>query len=271
MNLTVIDLGNQETAGRVFRVALAGESGERTQALALIRDNREVALQALERGRDTLGLTPKGEHDSIELILSDPRLSEARARELLSEDHFTTARLAEIVNGGGDLGSIVAAYAPIVAIIKAALLDFGGAIVADSIQLAPLFVLRMWATKLKERSDFDQFLTYRVGEFTIREWLILAVWFETCNENSINPEDEEAEEVDIRDIPSGVFEELGLEVEAEELISLIGRVHEFSLPSFDEIEDAKRDLAERERGKKEMLATVEARDDATRAASKISL
>lgn len=244
--LTVRDLEKTQTAGQVFRKALAGKAEEKSQALMLLSNHPEHALQALQSGReDTLELTEKGQHDILEVILDG--VGREKAQDFLSPDrgYLTSERLAEIVGGGGDLPSTAAAYAPLNAVLMAVLADIGEALKNGQLAIGALFHLQAWALKLKDRSDYQDFLSYTLGELSIREWLILAVWLSNSSKFDDANDDDNTEENSFRslDVSPEALENLGIATDGEELVRMHELAENFEHPSLDEIEDAKRDLA----------------------------
>ncbi len=97
-----------------------------------------------------------------------------------------------------------------------------------------LIALPAWAIKLKDRDDFEEILDHQVGEFTIRQYLVMDVYFEAGQASLVTYD---------------MFELVGLDPEEgiDELEALLAGPGD--LPEFNpgQVEEAKIRLATRRR------------------------
>ncbi len=90
--------------------------------------------------------------------------------------------------------------------------------------IVTLGVLRAWALKLCDRSDYDQFLEFEIAGVTIRRHLIFAVALETRT----------------RDVPATTFDEIGLDPdEAREELRALLDAHRIQTFDADAVERAR--------------------------------
>jgi hypothetical protein len=134
--------------------------------------------------------------------------------------------------------------------------------VADYRDLEPDWYLglRAWATKLRTRDDYAEFLKCKLGDHTIQEYLILAAWI-GCDQ----PPTE--------DMPIESLDELGIEPDVG-----LGQLRRFlargQLPYFKphQIATARHELATKSEAKKTApTVTEQAQEQAVAAAAEIDL
>lgn len=278
-SLVHVNLSDPQDAKDVFQRILRGKEGSH-EALALVRENPQAALMALQKGDQALGLSLKGSADILDEVVGavgDP--AEARA---LMNSHLTAERQAELLQGRGDLPAVASEIVDLDVVLRAVHDDVRAAggvsrgYADDDEDLdgegygivnpryGMMLVLRSWALKLKDRPDYPQYLSEELGSASIRDWLLIAIWHEAAC-----PDDSE-------EIPFGYFDELGLDPleAAQDLAAMLtaGRV-----PRIDASDIAEARLAfTRRRREIEEAATVtdavrEAREEAEEAAENIDL
>lgn len=216
-NAIVKRLENPETAGEIFRTVLRKGHSQRSEVLAAITQNPMTALAALQHGHEALGLNERGAADVLEVVLEQTaeHYGEEMATQLMAM-HLTSDRLAELLNGRGDLPSMSADLAPLEVVVEAVKEDMG------ALDARALLTLRAWAMKLKDRADYPVFLQHQVPDgTTFKQILLYALALEAGSS----------------DIPGDLFEQVGLDpVEEQNLFEALAEEDDF--PEFDEEEVA---------------------------------
>ncbi len=193
-----------------------------TEARRAVRENLSNALALLGQGRTNGDLTLAGQSRLFEEILGeidDPD----NAAELVNQNIDAEAA-AEMIAVRGDLASVASTVVD-ADIIMAALLEDA----TESPALLPLLI-KAWAIKLLDRSDWEELLEREIGKYTLLDYLIAAI--------AAEDEDPSADQwVDVGLDPNDAMERL------EELRD------EKTLPKFsaDDAEDAMEILRERRR------------------------
>ena len=98
----------------------------------------------------------------------------------------------------------------------------------------PFLILRSWALKLRDREDYDDFLSKEVGRRTVREHLLIAIWHQAeCPEK-------------LGEISPDLYDQFGIDP-AEGRETLAGVLDADDPPAFtrDEFESARLELARR--------------------------
>ncbi|GEM_PF-1381436 len=289
-----IQLAEQDKAENLFREVLR-RGAERNNILAVIADDPKTALARLN---DTRTLTNKGSADMLDEIIGQIH-DESRARELL-EQELSPARLHELLVARGDLPSSVAYIASIEDILHAIFIDISEikheeadkqkimitteedalannwetyedlesdeedysstVIEFDSNDLAPLYVLRTWAYKLKDRNDYEEFLnTIVIGKFNVLQCILLAFWYESgCPaivHNSLNIDS---------------LNDLGIDLDMAE--DAMRELFDLDLPTFSraEIEEARLQWTKLRQIREQAPSLIkETREEASRVADKL--
>jgi len=198
-------------------------------AHALVRGSMSQALKVVQQ-HDEAGLTVRGAADVVDELVGmfeDPE--EARA---VLRNHLTDERRVELLSARGDL--------PSSAVTVAEADDVFGAMLED-VSKAPKdlcsFLIRSWAMKLIDREDYRDFLDRAIGPYTIRQYILMAIWYDQMClfvsgeypdgedryvvrddpvDGSLLPEEVDEEsyhqpsEDPVEEIPLSVFDEYGL-------------------------------------------------------------
>lgn len=177
------DLDGVRDAAVIFQMILRAGPSKR-QALDVLHRNPERALVALAKGDDALGLSPKGSADILDEVVGG--LEHAKAVEIIKQ-HLTTDRLSELILGRGDLPAVITEIADMSVIIQAVtaqIQPFNLKVVEEQdmdlvdASSESFWVLRSWAMKLCGRKDYETFLNASYGRSTLRDYVLVAVWFE---------------------------------------------------------------------------------------------
>lgn len=238
---------------------------------ALVRTSPVSALELLRRPGES-SLTRMGEANLLDEVVGryeDP----AVAREVI-DNHLTRERQIELIAARGDLPSSAALVVDQDVVFEALLreladdlgeehpnpveADLENGVVTRHEQVDP-FVIRAWAFKYHERHDWPELLLRLVGEFTVREHLVIAIWNDAgCPEVFDEPpatadddyecDDDPGDDESYVRLTDDLFEAVGLDSDGARttLSSLIGEERAMHL-SRGAIDEAKRGIAERRR------------------------
>lgn len=116
-----------------------------------------------------------------------------------------------------------------------------------------LYILRAWAVKIMDRSDYPEFLQKELAGLTIYQHLLLQIWLDAVAEGTTDP----------HAIPPAAFDEVGIDpLEGQErLTALLDTLDELPAVTKDDLESARIELsARRKRAANAPKLQSEARD-----------
>lgn len=287
-------MSEQENAENLFREVLR-RGCARNDILAVIADEPQAALARLN---DTRALTTKGSADMLDEIvgqisdsehareLLEQELPPARLRELLVARGDLPSSAAYVVSLEDVLQAVFSDISElmredetdrqnVVQVIQRESSDGWsteestefddeerGSFVVVELDInspAPLYALRAWAYKLKDRDDYEEFLSASVGGFSILQCVLLALWHDagcpSAVDNSLN---------------IGALDDLSIDHGTAE--EAMRDLFESGPPAFSraEIEDARLQLAKRRQAREQAPSLVEeTRDQAARVADEL--
>jgi hypothetical protein len=280
-SIIVQKLNDPDQAGALFQEVLRrGES--KASIVRVMKEHPEMALARLQQGDVPLGLTPKGSADILDELVGE--VGDDRASVLI-RDHLTPDRLQELLAARGDLPASAIYVASREDVLAAIAGDVGSSHSQSSEAFAAV-VLRAWAYKIKDRSDYADILNMEVNGRRFRDYLLALFWSDvrmhegrdrqqygadaeereddevlSADGADASPSDDELlEGVDVKD-----FEDLGLEPN-EGLQALRDLLESGQLAKFDavDISEARAELTARRKEIEQTPATLteEARDRA---------
>lgn len=253
---------------------------------ALVWANPVSALERLRRSGEA-GLTRMGEASMLDEVVgqyADPAI----ARSVINEN-LTRERQIELVAARGDLPSSAAFVVDPEVVFEALLRelkenvgesdraedDFGGDTIVGHPEADP-FVILAWAHKYRERDDWTELLDRVIGEYTVRDHLLIAIWNdagcpqvfdeppEATSHGEGDDEDDGEDEGPHGRLTDDLFDVVGLDSdEARNALSALisdGRAMRLSREAIDEAKSA---IAERRR----LRETAPLSSDAARGAS----
>ncbi len=288
------EMTDQAKAEKHFREVLRRGSG-RSDILAVIADEPQAALARLN---ETRALTDKGSADMLDEIVGQIP-DTARARELLEQElpaarlHKLLAARGDLASSAAYVVSLEDILHAVFSDISELMhedeadrqnfvqvihressdgwtseesLEFddeegdaSAVVELDINSPAPLYALRAWAYKLKDREDYEEFLGANMGGFSLLQCILLAVWHDTG-----------CPEIVDHCLDAHTLDELGIDHDTANEAML--ELFEAGPPSFSraEIEDARLQIAKRRKAREEAPSlTEETRDQAARVAEEL--
>ncbi len=183
--------------------------------------------------RSETGLTPVGQGRLLDEVVGTFRDEDVARRTV--EDHILPSQRREILEAHGDMPMAAADILSLDDVLGAVLgnlanIELGMSETEDVKLLARLHILRAWAHKLGERADYVEFLDRKVGEYDVRDLLLLAIAVDSGiygeivfadegeqgddDDDSVGDDDDDDDRQTIDDITDDAFETLGLAAEA---------------------------------------------------------